>query len=170
VSEWSLDSETPFVRYGGPELFGKTLGPVGFGTIGREVARIARGFQMNSAALHAALSEHRIAGAAIDVYELEPVPADDPLLRLENVLLTSHLAGTAWDISRHHSEMLIRDLTLFFAGRCPEHLANPEVWEQRRRAVAPRAIASKLLIGPFAGLKRCSWTKTASKRSFLRHS
>jgi D-3-phosphoglycerate dehydrogenase len=204
ISEWSLDPGAPFLRFAGPELFSKTLGLIGFGTIGRAVARIAHGFQMrllvydpyitasaltefgaigvdlktllqeadfvslhckvtpetqgligeselslmkptaylintaraavvDYAALHTALTEGRIAGAALDVYEREPVPPDDPLLRLDNVLLTPHLAGAAWDIPNHHSEMLIRDLTLYFAGRRPEHLANPEVWETRRR-------------------------------------
>jgi D-3-phosphoglycerate dehydrogenase len=84
-------------------------------------------------ALYTALAERRIAGAALDVYEREPVPSDEPLLKLDNVLLTPHLAGAAWDIPYHHAQILIRDLTLYFAGRRPEHLANPEVWDQRRK-------------------------------------
>jgi D-3-phosphoglycerate dehydrogenase len=210
VSEWSLDPEAPFVRYSGPELFGKTLGIVGLGTIGREVARRARGFQMkllvfdpfvddtvlaefgairvdlstllqqadfvslhckvtpetrgmigaselslmkptaylintarasviDHAALYAALAERRIAGAALDVYEREPVPPDEPLLKLDNVLLTPHLAGASWDIPHHHAEILIRDLTLYLSGRRPEHLANPDVWETRRGGTSRRS-------------------------------
>lgn len=202
VSEWSLDPEAPFVRYDGPELFGKILGVVGFGSIGQEVARRALSFRMNPlvydpfvadavvvqsgatrvdlstllqeadfvtlhcrvtretrgmigaselslmkpaaylintaraaivdyAALYTALSEHRIAGAAIDVYEREPVRPDDPLLKLNNVVLTPHLAGASWDVPQHHSKILMRDLSLYFEGRQPEHLANPEVWKRR---------------------------------------
>ena len=203
VSEWSLDTEAPYVRYSGPELMDRTLGIVGFGRIGQEVARKALGFRMNMlvcdphvsdavidesggtrsdldtllheadfvtlhckvtpetrgmigaselslmkpsaflvntaraaivdyAALYTALSERRIAGAAIDVFEQEPVRPDDPLLKLDNVVLTPHLAGASWGVPQHHSRMLIQDLSLFVAGRRPEHLANPEVWERRR--------------------------------------
>lgn len=46
-SEWSLDDNAPFNRYGGPELHGKNLGLVGLGTIGRVVASLGKAFGMN---------------------------------------------------------------------------------------------------------------------------
>lgn len=46
-SEWSLDAQAPFNRFGGPELYGKNLGIVGLGTIGRVVARMGTAFGMN---------------------------------------------------------------------------------------------------------------------------
>jgi D-3-phosphoglycerate dehydrogenase len=92
----------------------------------------ARAAIVDYAALYTALSERRIAGAAIDVFEKEPVRPDDPLLKLDNVVLTPHLAGASWDVPWHHSQMLMQDMSLFVAGRRPEHLANPEVWERRR--------------------------------------
>ena len=54
----------------------------------------ARGELVDEAALAAALSEKRIAGAAIDVFAVEPLPADAPLRRLERVILTPHLAAS----------------------------------------------------------------------------
>src|SRR5690606_1845629 len=46
-SEWSLDANAPFNRFGGPELYGKQLGIVGLGTIGRVVASMAKAFGMH---------------------------------------------------------------------------------------------------------------------------
>jgi D-3-phosphoglycerate dehydrogenase / 2-oxoglutarate reductase len=53
----------------------------------------ARGGVINEAALHAALSNNQIAGAAFDVFEEEPLPADHPLRSLPNVVLTPHLGA-----------------------------------------------------------------------------
>ena len=60
----------------------------------------SRGAVVDEAALIAALSEKRIAGAALDVFEDEPLPGDSPLLLLDNVLLGSHNANSspsAWE-------------------------------------------------------------------------
>ena len=47
MSEWSMDPTAPFALYGGgPEMYGKTFGQIGFGMIGREVAKRARGLDM----------------------------------------------------------------------------------------------------------------------------
>ncbi len=151
------------------ELHDKTLGIIGLGTIGKKVARIARGFGMriqyfdivrltedgedqlgvrfkllnellrtsdvvslhtplnasthhmlgaaefalmkpnailintsrgrviDEAALTRVLSEGRIFGAGLDVFDQEPPPPDNPLLKLDNVVLTAHFAGPTWD-------------------------------------------------------------------------
>jgi phosphoglycerate dehydrogenase-like enzyme len=151
------------------EMFGKTIGIVGLGTIGRKVARLAQAFGMrvlyydiarlsegeedalgvrfrllgevlrtsdvvslhvplndstrgmigaaelalmqphailvntcrgpvvDEPALTAALSADKIFGAGLDVFDQEPPPADNPLLKLPNVLLTAHFAGPTWD-------------------------------------------------------------------------
>ncbi len=151
------------------ELFDKTLGIVGLGTIGKKVARLARAFGMrvsyydivrlsedaedllgvrfrllrelltgsdivslhvplnsstrgmigadelalmkpeailintcrgavvDEAALHRALGTGKLFGAGLDVFDPEPPSPDNPLLALDNVLLTSHFAGPTWD-------------------------------------------------------------------------
>jgi phosphoglycerate dehydrogenase-like enzyme len=151
------------------EIFDKTLGIVGLGTIGKKVARLARAFGMrvqyydivrlsedaedalgvrfrllrellassdyvslhvplddstrhmigaaelalmkgeailintcrgpvvDEAALHAALSAGKLFGAGLDVFDREPPPPDNPLFRLDNVVLSAHFAGPTWD-------------------------------------------------------------------------
>jgi phosphoglycerate dehydrogenase-like enzyme len=151
------------------ELFNKTLGIVGLGTIGKKVARLARAFGMHvqyydirrlsedaedalgvrfrllrellktsdivslnvplnastrgmigaeelalmrpsailvntargpvvdEGALYRALSAGKLFGAGLDVFDTEPPPSDNPLLKLDNVVLTAHFAGPTWD-------------------------------------------------------------------------
>jgi phosphoglycerate dehydrogenase-like enzyme len=56
-----------------------------------------RGPVIDEVALHRALSDGRIFGAGLDVFDQEPPPPDNPLLKLDNVLLTAHFAGPTWD-------------------------------------------------------------------------
>ena len=48
-----------------------------------------------------ALEQRRIAGAALDVFDEEPLPADHPFVRLENATITAHLAGSTIDSFRN---------------------------------------------------------------------
>jgi D-3-phosphoglycerate dehydrogenase len=199
TSEWSLEPGSPFARFQGPELHGRTLGLVGYGAIGRALAARSRALGMDvvvfdpyatlddavrgaglletaaaadvlalaakvtpettgivsaevlaamkptafvvntaraalvdMAALTEALRARRIAGAALDVYPLEPLPPDSPLLDLDNVVLSPHLAGASLDVPRHHSRMLVDDVLRTLRGERPLHLANPDVWGRRR--------------------------------------
>lgn len=89
---------------------------------------ISRAAIVDQAALVSALQEKRIAGAALDVFWFEPLPSNHPLLKLENVTLTPHLAGATWDVKERHSKMIVDDVLTWLDGQCPARLANPEVW------------------------------------------
>ncbi len=194
---WGMGQDSPYVRLKGPELAGKTVGIVGMGAVGREVAKRAQGFGVdllgfdpyidaesmaeydtekvelddllgrsdvvtvhvpvtdstrgllgheefelmsesayfiNNArgaiidqdALLEQLQSGGIRGAALDVYDMEPIPDDHPLLDLDNVVTTPHLAGAAEEVIERHSTMLVDDIEALLAGDRPTHVANEE--------------------------------------------
>lgn len=87
----------------------------------------ARGGVVNSAALVAALANQQIAGAGIDVHEIEPLPQDDPLTKFDNVVLTPHLA---WYTEESYAELkrrTIENVVEVCAGRAPRNIINPGV-------------------------------------------
>ena len=79
-------------------------------------------------ALARALKDKRLAGAALDVWEQEPVAADNPLLKMDNVIATSHAAyfssPAVAQVPRRCGEEVARVLT----GQRPLHVVNPEVY------------------------------------------
>ena len=88
---------------------------------------------MDEAALLLALTEKKIAGAAFDVFETEPPPPDLPFFGLDNVLVTPHMAAMT-DVSLINMAVDVSQGILdALAGQRPEFLANPEVWDKRRR-------------------------------------
>ena len=199
MSEWSMDPTAPFALYGGgPEMYGKTFGQIGFGMIGKEVAKRAHALDMNVLvydpyvsqeqmdylgakkvdldtvmkesdfisvncnvvpetvglvsrekialmkptayfvntarakvldydALYDALAEKKIAGAGLDVYPVEPIPAGNKFLSLRNVVLTPHLAGSARDIVGHQTNIVLAAVKRILDGGKPRFICNPEV-------------------------------------------
>jgi len=181
-----------------PELGGKTVGIVGFGNIGRLVAKKLTGFETNTLvydpytdsesireagctpvdlddmfstadfvtiharltdenkgmigadlirkmkptsylintgraglvdqdALAAALREKRIMGAALDVFATEPIAKDSPFLELDNVTLTTHIAGTTSDALTNSPYLLASDIAAFLENRSGRFIVNREV-------------------------------------------
>ncbi len=181
-----------------PDMFGKTVGLIGFGEIGRAVARRLSGFDVrilvfdpfvkqlpdgvlacslpelmresdfvsvhvrstketehlvnadmialmkptaylvNTArpavidenALFEALRDRRIAGAAIDVFNVEPPGRDYPLVRLDNITVTPHMAGGSRDAFYGSPGKIAPDLAALLSGTLPPHTVNPEAASQ----------------------------------------
>jgi len=82
-------------------------------------------------ALLAALKDGRIRGAALDVFDEEPLQADNPFLELDNVLATPHLGGATRDVLRHQSDMVSTDIVRYLNGDPPLYLWNPEALEKK---------------------------------------
>lgn len=76
----------------------------------------ARADLVDEEALAGALSDHRIGGAAIDVYADEPLAEDHPYLSLDNITLTPHLAGTSADTMQASVEIGVEELTRYLKG------------------------------------------------------
>ena len=76
----------------------------------------SRGEVLDDAALAAAIREKKIAGAAIDVFDPEPPPADYPLLGFDNVLLTPHMAARTHTAVENMS-WVVRDVVEVLNGR-----------------------------------------------------
>ncbi len=87
----------------------------------------ARGPVVDEAALVEALAGGEIAAAGLDVFEEEPLAADSPLCRLENVLLTPHVASISPEAIRLLSEEVGRAAGDVLRGRWPKYVANPSV-------------------------------------------
>lgn len=80
----------------------------------------SRGGIVDEQALYAALKEGRIAGAGLDVYRWEPVPADCPLLKLDNVVWTTHNAGGSPYFMIEESRAVLENVARVREGRPPE--------------------------------------------------
>ena len=198
--EWNKPWNPFFLT--GPELKGKTLGIVGFGRIGRAVAKKVKGFEMNliyydvyrneqaekelgvkyvdletllkesdfvslhvpltkdtyhmigekelkmmkptaylintargavvdTEALVKALKEKWIAGAALDVFEQEPLPPGHPLTKLDNVILAPHIASATNEARARMAELAAKNLVAVLRGEMPPALVNKDVVKVR---------------------------------------
>jgi D-2-hydroxyacid dehydrogenase (NADP+) len=85
------------------------------------VINVARGSMIDETALAAALEQRKIAGAALDVTAEEPLPAESPLWRLDNIFITPHLAAASENLWPRQTELLLKNLDLWYAG---EELIN----------------------------------------------
>jgi len=80
---------------------------------------ISRGGVIDEGALAGALISRRIAAAALDVFEKEPLPEDSPLWDIDNLLITPHAAGGSQHESRHIQDIFIDNVDRFVAGDVP---------------------------------------------------
>ena len=87
----------------------------------------ARGPIVDEAALHAALAERRIAGAALDVFEREPIGADHPMVGLDNVILTPHSVCWTDEFFRNNASSAFRSVVAVSRGDRPTYVVNRDV-------------------------------------------
>jgi len=95
----------------------------------------ARGDIVDEKALVTALSEGQIAGAGIDTTDPEPPEPDNPLLQLENVLVTAHSAFYSEDSLLELRTRTVEAVVAALRGEWPRALANPEVKENAKRRI-----------------------------------
>lgn len=94
---------------------------------------VARGAVVDDDALIAALTEDRIAGAALDVFAEQPLRPDHPYFALDNVIVTPHMAGITQESMARMGVGAAREVVRVLAGDLPVNLCNPEVGEAYRR-------------------------------------
>jgi lactate dehydrogenase-like 2-hydroxyacid dehydrogenase len=87
----------------------------------------SRGAVVDERALVAALRDGRIAGAALDVMEREPLPAEHELCRLDNVVLLPHVGSATVQTRRAMGELAVRNLVAVLEDRRPETVVNAEL-------------------------------------------
>ena len=91
---------------------------------GAILVNTARSGLVDEEALVQALSRRQIMGAALDVFDTEPLPPDHPLARLDNVTITPHLAGSTIDAFRNSPKLMAGHLRRMFRGERPLPIVN----------------------------------------------
>lgn len=89
----------------------------------------SRGGVIDTDALVDALAEGRIYGAALDVHEQEPIPADHPLTAFDTVVLTPHIAWYTEESYYELKRRTIENVAQVITGRSPRNILNPEALE-----------------------------------------
>jgi D-3-phosphoglycerate dehydrogenase len=88
----------------------------------------SRGKVQDERALFEALTRGKLGAAGLDVWEEEPVPADNPLLNMENVVATSHVAGVSEQANRNIATTVAAEILRVLRGEKPKVLGNPDLW------------------------------------------
>ncbi len=91
-----------------------------------------RGPTVEEAALIHALEQEWIAGAGLDVLEFEPPSEDNPLLKMENVIITPHVASASSRMAPETRRRVGQEISLVLSGRWPRTCVNPSVLEKTK--------------------------------------
>lgn len=101
---------------------------------GAALINTARGGLVDAEALIAAVESGHLRGAAVDVFETEPLPKDHPFTRCRNILLSPHIGGATEQALERTAIQVATAVVDVLQGRRPEHLVNPQIWDCRRTA------------------------------------
>lgn len=100
---------------------------------GAILINVARGPLVDEPALVAALASGHLGGAALDVFDRQPLPPDHPFLSLPNVILTPHMAGITTESMLRMGEGVVAEARRILGGGLPENLVNPTAVPLYRR-------------------------------------
>jgi D-3-phosphoglycerate dehydrogenase len=93
------------------------------------IVNTARGGLIDEGALHAALSSGKLAGAGIDVFDKEPTPADNPLIKLPNTIVSAHMAGVTVESMDRMAVTTVKNILSVLDGTPnKENAVNKEVF------------------------------------------
>lgn len=84
----------------------------------------SRGEVVDETALYEALQQKKIAGAGLDVFNKEPVDPNNPLLKLDNVVVSPHCAGTTWDTWFRRADFAYKNMKGVWEGKAPQAVAT----------------------------------------------
>lgn len=87
----------------------------------------ARGCIIKQKDIVEALQSKKIAGAVLDVFWTEPLPANHPLLSMPNVIITPHIAGASYDVPTFHSKMVAEEVALYASKQPQKHVYKAKV-------------------------------------------
>ena len=100
---------------------------------GSYLVNVSRGGVIDEAALIRALEQGHLAGAGLDVFEVEPTPIDNPLLRMSNVVATPHAGGNTLQGTERMMSGVIDQIEQLAAGQRPTFLLDPSAWPGRAK-------------------------------------
>lgn len=106
---------------------------------GAFLVNTARGGLVDEEALYRCLVDGHLAGAALDNFAVEPLPADSPLRRLENIILTPHMIGHTRDVMAAIVPTLLENIDRVMRGELPLYAKNPHIaaaWRERLAALS----------------------------------
>lgn len=120
-----LTCHTPLTDETRHMINARTLGLMKRGAI---FINTCRGGTQDERALFEALTRGRLAAAGIDVWEQEPMAKDNPILNLDSVVCTSHIAGVSEEANRAIALQVCGEMLRVLRGEKPQILGNPALW------------------------------------------
>lgn len=93
------------------------------------IINTAKGSVMDYNALYKSLKDKKIAGAALDVFPMEPIDEDNEFIEFDNVIVLPHYGGNTIDVKKRYSKMIIDDVLAVLDKKIPVNIVNPEILE-----------------------------------------